>query len=358
MRPSPRPCAAGKKIGDEGAKELAAALKTNTTLTELNLRSACSRTLRSLTLRSCTRNCGAPPECTLHTPLAAPTARAPRVPQKIASVSRGLRGWPPGSRPTLPSLIWTSAVRAVTPPHPAAPQTPTCRKAWCPPSTRHPHPPRPSTPARTNVACAPHAAENQIGPDAAEELGAALNANMSLTTLDISSARSRTLPPLAPPRAYAHAQGAGCRTPLSIHRTRLPCRQCALSACCRKQTRRRGRQEARLCAQQQRLCAQRQPGPHQAEPHKCVQRALPLCGLAGFARAGSALAGRPRASACCAHIACASRDAGNQFDNESSDAIQQWQAHRCARRTNIFPPVHAACTSLHPSAPLGIVAPL
>ena len=34
--------AAGNQIGDEGAKELAAALKTNATLTALNLYSACS----------------------------------------------------------------------------------------------------------------------------------------------------------------------------------------------------------------------------------------------------------------------------------------------------------------------------
>ena len=38
------PRAAANSIGDEGAKELAAALKTNTTLTTLDLSGACSDT--------------------------------------------------------------------------------------------------------------------------------------------------------------------------------------------------------------------------------------------------------------------------------------------------------------------------
>jgi len=52
--------------------------------------------------------------------LAAPTARAPRVPQGMRSATRGPRSWPPRSRPTRPSPRCTSAVRAAAPlPNPA-----------------------------------------------------------------------------------------------------------------------------------------------------------------------------------------------------------------------------------------------
>ena len=72
------PCAAGNGIGAEGAKELAAMLKVNTTLIVLYLSGACSRAL-PLTLRSCTLEeaCGAPPERAPHTPSPRPRPLRP-----------------------------------------------------------------------------------------------------------------------------------------------------------------------------------------------------------------------------------------------------------------------------------------
>ena len=97
----------GNGIGNEGAKELAAALKTNTTLTELSLWSACSGAPPHPAAPPHTRTnargvCGASPERSSHA-LVAPTARAPRVPQRMRSATRGPRSWPPRSRPTRPS---------------------------------------------------------------------------------------------------------------------------------------------------------------------------------------------------------------------------------------------------------------
>ena len=77
--------AAGNQIGDEGAKELAAALKTNTTLTHLGLGSACSGAPspppRHRRTRARTFAGGgvrrAAPSVSPHA-RAAPTARAPR----------------------------------------------------------------------------------------------------------------------------------------------------------------------------------------------------------------------------------------------------------------------------------------
>ena len=77
---APAPRAAGNSIGDEGAKELAAALKANATLTTLNLQGACRAAAlpidaRRTAARACTRARGgvrrASPERTPH-------ARSPR----------------------------------------------------------------------------------------------------------------------------------------------------------------------------------------------------------------------------------------------------------------------------------------
>ena len=109
--------ATGNNIGPEGAKELAAALITNTTITKLDLNGACSGALPSHPavlhigeggLRRTARARAA------HA-LATPTARAPRVPQTIRSAPRGPRSWPPRSSPTRPSPSWTSTVRAAAP---------------------------------------------------------------------------------------------------------------------------------------------------------------------------------------------------------------------------------------------------
>jgi len=82
--------------------------------------------------------------------LAAPTARAIRVPQAIRLATRGPRSWPPRSRTTRPSPCWTSEVRAAAPlPTPAAPPHTRTRaggacgappRAHC--RTRSPRPPR------------------------------------------------------------------------------------------------------------------------------------------------------------------------------------------------------------------------
>ena len=102
------PACRSHKIGDEGAKELAAALKANATLTTLDLNSACSgapsHPAAPPHARTCGGTCGAPPARALHA-LAAPTARAPRacaprVPQAVGSAPRGPRSWLPRSRPT------------------------------------------------------------------------------------------------------------------------------------------------------------------------------------------------------------------------------------------------------------------
>eukprot|EP00964_Phaeocystis_antarctica_P033357 scaffold18933_cov63-Phaeocystis_antarctica.AAC.2 len=72
--------AAGCGIGDEGAKELAAALETNTTLTTLDLNSACSGATPTpaapLRARTSGGRAARRPERSPHA-LAAPTARAP-----------------------------------------------------------------------------------------------------------------------------------------------------------------------------------------------------------------------------------------------------------------------------------------
>ena len=99
------PRAAGScGIGDEGVKELAAALKTNTMLTKLDLCGACSgapptpRHRRTRALGAC----GAPPRAFDARARRAHRARA-RVPQTVGSATRGPRSWPPRSRPTRPS---------------------------------------------------------------------------------------------------------------------------------------------------------------------------------------------------------------------------------------------------------------
>jgi len=153
------PRAAGNKIGDEGAKELAAALKDNTTLTTLSLGRACS---------------GAPPH-----------------PHGTATRARACRG---GVRRAAPSVL----------PHALA----------------APH-----------RACAPRAAGNQIGDEGAKELAAALEANATLTTLNLRGACSGAPPP--PPRhrrTRARVQGGGraARRPARIAaRARRAHRACA-----------------------------------------------------------------------------------------------------------------------------------
>ena len=102
--------AADNEIGDEGAKELAAALKTNTTLTTLNLRSACSGAPahpRGIAARAHMHVQGGVRRAARaywsHA-LGAPTTRVrPAMPQTIGSAMRGPRSWPPRSRPTRPS---------------------------------------------------------------------------------------------------------------------------------------------------------------------------------------------------------------------------------------------------------------
>ena len=113
--------AAEIEIGNEGAKELAAALKDNATLTTLDLRgarrgAALPTPTGSTAARVCTRAGGGraarQPRAHAARALAAPTPRVrpPRVPQSIASAPRGPRSWPPRSRPTRPSpcLLYTS----------------------------------------------------------------------------------------------------------------------------------------------------------------------------------------------------------------------------------------------------------
>ena len=94
---APAPRAAGNSIGDEGAKELAAALKANSTLTELNLGSACRGAAlrthrprhRRTRMHACRRGGRAARQPRAHAAraLAAPTPRVrpPRVPQATRS---------------------------------------------------------------------------------------------------------------------------------------------------------------------------------------------------------------------------------------------------------------------------------
>ena len=102
------PRAAGNSIGDEGAKELAAALKENKNLTTLNLGSACSGAPptphgTALRPRAPTHAGGVAlrrPRAYAARVRCAHTARATRMPQRMRSATRGPKSWPPRSRRT------------------------------------------------------------------------------------------------------------------------------------------------------------------------------------------------------------------------------------------------------------------
>jgi hypothetical protein len=138
------PRAAGKKIGDKGAKDLAAELKDNTTITDLDIRGACSSPPPSHAAVLHTGEGGLRRTARARAAhaLAAPTARAPRVPQAIASATRGPRTWPPRSRTTRPSPTWTFTVRAAPLPLTLRSCTPERGACGAPPE-RAPHTPSP-----------------------------------------------------------------------------------------------------------------------------------------------------------------------------------------------------------------------
>ena len=114
--------ATGNNIGPEGAKELADALMTNTTVKRLWLTGACS----------------SPP-------------------------------------PSHPAVLHTGGGRAA--------HRPSARR---------------TRPRRAHGPCAPRAAGNNIGPEGAKELAAALRTNKKITTLNLSGACSDTPHPAAP----------------------------------------------------------------------------------------------------------------------------------------------------------------
>ena len=96
------PRAAGNQIGPEGAKELAAALKINKALTELDLSGACSDTFPPRSTMTESHGQESLLRAAKHTPRtpAAPTLHAPRTRQIIKLVPTEPRSWVPRSRTT------------------------------------------------------------------------------------------------------------------------------------------------------------------------------------------------------------------------------------------------------------------
>ena len=94
--------ATGNNIGPEGAKELAAMLMTNTTITKLNLGGACSDTLPPRGTMTGSHGQESLRRAAKHTPRtpAAPTLHAPHTRQRIKLVPTEPRSWVPRSRTT------------------------------------------------------------------------------------------------------------------------------------------------------------------------------------------------------------------------------------------------------------------